>query len=150
MSLNYIRVLKNILKLDYGPLKTPVILLCCEWMKREDNRGNPTYIRDDAGFLVVNFRHKLPQMSDSFIFPSQATQVIFSKDQSRPGWKVVLRKEPRARRHVLDTADVLISTSNEAGALSAPTEVPAPPPEPCLVGAIELFVADHLLASANY
>jgi hypothetical protein len=79
MSLNYIRVLKNILKLDYGPLKTPVILLCCEWMKREDNRGNPTYIRDDAGFLVVNFRHKLPQMSDSFIFPSQATQVFFFK-----------------------------------------------------------------------
>jgi hypothetical protein len=89
-------------------------------------------------------------MFDPFIFPSQATQVFFSEDRSRPDWKVVLRKEPRARRHVLDTADVLISTSNEAGALSAPTEVPAPPPEPCLVGAIELFVADHLLASANY
>jgi hypothetical protein len=53
--LNYIGVLKDILKLDYGPLKTQVILLRCEWMKKEDNQGNPMYIRDDAGFLVVNF-----------------------------------------------------------------------------------------------
>jgi hypothetical protein len=150
MSLNYIGVLKDILKLDYGPLKTPVILLRCEWMKREDNQGNPTYIKDDAGFLVVNFRHKLPRMSDPFIFPNQATQVFFSEDRSRPGWKVVLRKEPRARGHILDTTDVFITTSNETRALSAPTEVPASPPDPCLVGAIELSVADHLLASANY
>lgn len=73
VSVNFVGVLKDILKLDYGLLRTPVILLRCEWLKRVDNRGNPTYVRDEAGFLVVNFRHKLPSMSDPFIFPSQAT-----------------------------------------------------------------------------
>ena len=80
VSLNYVGVLQNILKLDYGPLRTPVILFRCEWFKRDDNRGNPTYVRDDAGFMVVNTRHKLPKMSEPFIFPSQTTQVFFSND----------------------------------------------------------------------
>jgi len=95
VSLNYVGVLQDILKLDYGPLRTPVILFRCEWLKREDNRGNSTYVRDDAGFMVVNSRHKVPKMSDPFIFPSQATQVFFSNDFRKPGWKVVLRKEAR-------------------------------------------------------
>jgi hypothetical protein len=29
--------LKDILKLDYGPLHTHVNLMKCEWMKRADN-----------------------------------------------------------------------------------------------------------------
>ena len=77
ISLNYVGGLQDILKLDYGPLQTPVILFQCEWFKREDNRGNPTYMRDDVGFMVVNARHKLPKMSEPFIVPSQATQVFF-------------------------------------------------------------------------
>jgi hypothetical protein len=60
VSLNYVGVLKDILKLDYKPLHTPMIILCCKWMKMQDNRGNPTYTKDDVGFLIVNFRHKLP------------------------------------------------------------------------------------------
>jgi hypothetical protein len=117
VSVNYIGVLRNILKLDYGPMRTPVILLRCEWIKRSDNRENPTYVQDEAGFLVVNFRHKLPSMCDPFIFPSQATQVFFSDDPGKAGWKVVLRKEPRARQEVADTSDVFISTSVETSAL---------------------------------
>jgi hypothetical protein len=48
----------------------PVIILQCEWMKRQDNQGNPTNTKDDAGFLIVNFHHKLPQMEEPFIFSS--------------------------------------------------------------------------------
>ena len=70
VSVNYVKVLKDIFKLDYGPLHTPVILLRCEWIKRQDNYGNPTYLRDDSGFLLVNSRHKLPRMAEPFIFPS--------------------------------------------------------------------------------
>jgi hypothetical protein len=55
VSVNYVGVLKDILKLDYRLLRNPVILLRCEWIKRVDNRGNPTYIRDEVGFLLVNF-----------------------------------------------------------------------------------------------
>jgi len=59
MSIHYVRALKDILKLDYGSLSNPMILMRCEWMKKIDNQGNPTYIRDEAGFLVVNFCHKM-------------------------------------------------------------------------------------------
>jgi len=105
MSIPYVGVLQDILLLDYGPLQTPVILLRCEWVKPFDNQRNPTHSRDDDGFLVVNFRHKLPRLAEPFIFPSQATQVFFSDVVDRPKWKVVLRKEARAKREVVDTAD---------------------------------------------
>lgn len=71
---NYIGVIKNILKLDYGPMQTHVIIFKCEWMKSKDNQGNPTYVRDDVGFLIVYFLHKLPLMFEPFInFPIQTT-----------------------------------------------------------------------------
>jgi hypothetical protein len=73
VSINYVRILKEILKLDYGPLHTPVILMNCKWLKRVDNRGNSTYTQDEVGFLIVNSRHKLPRMAKPFIFPSHAT-----------------------------------------------------------------------------
>ena len=75
VSVNYVGVLKDILKLDYGPLHTLVIILRIEWMNRQDNQGNPTYTKDDARFLIVNFRHKFPQMEESFIF-NYCLQVI--------------------------------------------------------------------------
>jgi hypothetical protein len=150
ISINYFGVLKDILKLDYRPLRTHVNLMKCEWMKRADNRGNNTYAQDEAGFLLVNFRHKLPGMADPFIFPTQATQVFFSDDQKKPGWKVVLRKEACSKREVLNTADVFIPTTSEASGLTVPTEVPAHPTTQSLVGAIELSAKDNLLAPATY
>ena len=56
VSINYVGIVKDILKLDYGPLQTLVILLCYKWVHDHDNRGNTNYIRDEAGFLFVNFR----------------------------------------------------------------------------------------------
>jgi hypothetical protein len=70
VSINYVGILKDIMKLDYGPLHTLVILMNCEWLKRVDNQGNSTYTRDEVGFLVVNSRHKLPRMAEPFIFPN--------------------------------------------------------------------------------
>ena len=81
---NYVGVPKDVLELDYGALSTKIILLRCEWVKRQDSRGNPTYTKDESGFLVVNFRYKLPRLVESFIFPSQATQVFFSDVPERP------------------------------------------------------------------
>jgi hypothetical protein len=150
LSVNYVGVLKDILKLDYSPVRTPIILFRCEWIKREDSRGNATYIRDDAGFLVVNFRHKLARTCDPFIFPNQTTQVFFSNDVRKPGWKVVLRKEARSRREVLDTSDIFITTTIESTGLVAPETVPSLPQTASLVGAIELSTEENLLATAQY
>jgi hypothetical protein len=150
VSINYVGVLKDILKLDYGPLHTHVNLMKCEWMKRADNRGNNTSARDEASFLLINFRHKLPRMANPFIFPTQATQVFFFDDQKKPGWKVVLRKEARSKGEVVNTADVFITTTSEASSLTVPTEVPAHLTTQSLVGAIELLAEDNLLAIATY
>jgi hypothetical protein len=127
VSVHYVGVLKDILKLNYRLMRTPIMLFRCEWMKRQDNRGNPTYVWDKEGFLVVNFRHKLPKTSDPFIFPSQATQVFFSDEVRKPGWKVVLKKEERSRREAIDTSDVFVTTMVESAGLIAPETGPNPP-----------------------
>jgi hypothetical protein len=150
VTLNYVGMLKDILVLDYGPIQVPIVLLRCEWIKRHDSRGNATYIRDEAGFLVVNFRHRLQRMSEPFIFPSQATQVFFSEARDKAGWKTVLRKDVRARREVVDTTDVFIATTSESPGLSAPAHVPTLPERPSLIGAIELSTEDDILASRPY
>jgi hypothetical protein len=74
---NYVGVLKDIPKFNYGPIHTLIIICRCEWMIQEDNRGNPTYVRDDVGFHMVNFQHKLPFMAKPFIFPFQVASVFF-------------------------------------------------------------------------
>jgi hypothetical protein len=52
---NYVGVLKDILKFDYAPMQSPNIIFQCEWMKRKDNRGNLTYVRGDDGFFTLSF-----------------------------------------------------------------------------------------------
>ena len=146
----YVGLLQNVLLLDYGPLPTPIILLQCEWMKSHDNFGNATYIRDESGFLVVNFRPKLPRLADPFIFPSQATQMFFSDVVEKPGWKVVLRKEARAKCEVLESADPFISTTVESTGLSNSEQLPLSTRTVNLVGAIELSAEDNLLAHEAY
>jgi len=138
VSVSYIGFLKDILKVDYGSLQAPVVLLHFEWVKRQDNRGNAMNTRDDAGFLVVNFKHKLPHMSEPFIFSSQVTQVFFSDIVKRPGWKVMLRKEARLRREVVQNPDAFIKTTVECSGLTAPTTMPAMLDNVFLIGVIKI------------
>jgi hypothetical protein len=77
-------------------------------------------------------------MCEPFIFPAQATQVFFSDDPGKAGWKVVL------------TSDVFITTTVETTALTAPRHVPLLPTVPTLNGAMTLSIEEHLLASANF
>jgi hypothetical protein len=94
------------LKLDYGCLHIQVVIFRCEWIKQEDNRGNPTYEQYDVSFFTVNFRHKLSSSSELFIFPFQTTQVFFSDDIQKPSWKVVLWKEAHSRREMANIENV--------------------------------------------
>ena len=73
MSVYYIGVLKDILKLDYGPLGIATILICCEWIKRVTTTTILHIFKDNVGFWVVNFQHNLLMMFEPFIFPNQAT-----------------------------------------------------------------------------
>ncbi len=51
----------------------------------------------------------MPFMAKPFIFPFQVTQVFFSDDLKKPGWKVVLRKEVHFRREVVNIEDVFLT-----------------------------------------
>jgi hypothetical protein len=50
---------------------------------------------------------------EPFIFPSQVTQVFFSNDLKKSGWKVVLWKEVQSRREVAELENVFITTIME-------------------------------------
>jgi hypothetical protein len=89
-------------------------------------------------------------MEEPSIFSSQATQVFFSDVEGRPGWKVVLQKEARSRREVVDTSNVFITTTVEASGLIAPEDLSTPPLIVSLDGAIELSTKEHLLATAKF
>jgi hypothetical protein len=60
LSVDFVEVLKDIFKLNYVCLDAHLVIFKCEWIEQEDNKKNPTYVRDDANFLIVNFCHKLP------------------------------------------------------------------------------------------
>jgi hypothetical protein len=150
VSINYVGILKDILKLNYSPLHTPVILINCEWLKRIDNQGNSTYTRDEAGFLVVNSRHKLPRMAEPFIFLSQATQVFFSDVHNKVGWKVVFYKEARTKHKMADKTDVFITTTSEASGLTVGDAIRPRPALVSLEGPIKLSGEEKLLINANY
>jgi hypothetical protein len=119
-------------------------------MKRKDNQGNPTYVRDDVGFLIVTFQHRLPMTSKPFIIPNQVTQVLFSNHLKKLGWKVVLQKEAHSRREVADLEEVFITTIVELGGLNVQMGLPPLPSTPSLIGAIKLFEKDNLLACAQF
>jgi hypothetical protein len=89
-------------------------------------------------------------MSNPFIFAAQATQVFYSDDPHKLGWKVVLRKEAQAKREVAENADAFITTSVETRGLTAPAQIPPLPTTPSLVGAIQLSPGDQVLAMAAY
>ena len=135
--------------LNYGDLKTSITLFSCQWKKRHDNHGNNTYIRDGDGSLVVNFKHNTSKTVDPFVFPSQCMQVFFAVDDLHPPgseWKVVLRKEARARRMVEDNDDIFITTNVASTREVSSAELQNHPDEPNLIGAIILNDTENALA----
>ena len=62
----------------------------------------------------------------------------------------MLQKEARARREVVDTMDVFISTRVESMGLRAPNTFPDATQVVNLVGAIELTDEENLLAHGGY
>ena len=112
--------------------------------------GNPTYVRDEVGLMVFNFRHKIPKMSNPFIFPSQATQVFWSKEVARLGWRVVLAKEAWEKRHKQCTTDVFITRGTQVDGMDNADRLHPSPTIVSLMGAIELSNFENLLALARF
>jgi hypothetical protein len=126
------------------------LVSCSSSPPRLNNEVHDLMNEQEVGGGVVNVQHNLPMMSDPFIFAAQATQVFYSDVSNKPGWKVVLRKEARAKREVAENADAFITTSVETACLTAPAQIPPPPNTASLVGAIQLSPQEQLLAMAAY
>jgi hypothetical protein len=93
-TVKYVSVIKDILKLNYGPISTPIIFIQCAWVRnRNDVRGNPTYKRNQAGFLVCNFRYMMAKDEEPFVFPTQVQRMLFMDEEQDPSWRVVVQKE---------------------------------------------------------
>ncbi len=57
-SIQYVGVLKDIILLNYRLVFQPVVFFKCDWVTLGFDRwGNPTYKRDENGFLLANFRN---------------------------------------------------------------------------------------------
>jgi hypothetical protein len=95
-NVEYVGWVEEIIGVDYG--KFELLLLYCKWVQATWNGPRATMKRDEYGFTLVRFEHTIPYSSDSFAFPLHAQQVFFVDDVAHPGWKVVIRKEPRSAR----------------------------------------------------
>ena len=94
----YVGSLEEILELNYGTLKQ--VVLIGTWVRANYRGSAATVKKDEWGLTIANFSRTLPFGRDSFAFPSQVEQVFFSNCLESPGWKVVVRTEPRGRRVV--------------------------------------------------
>lgn len=148
-QIHYVGVLKHIRVMDYGKMTKRVALMECDWVRHGvDDNGEPTYKRDESGFLLANFSCMVDHARDSFVLPSQVQQVFYADANDSGPWRVVLHSEPRTRRSQVSDYDEFINTrvcapSLEAEALMNPTSN-----VPNMVGAITLCDRDVELAIA--
>ena len=98
LQLGYVGELVDIWKLDYGAMSMPVILMKGEWVRSTHTGYRPGLRVDEHGFMLADFRSKVPEWEDPFVFPSQVEQAFFMDVEEEPGVRVVLHKEPSSRR----------------------------------------------------
>ncbi|KAF6167368.1 hypothetical protein GIB67_020674 [Kingdonia uniflora] len=90
-EVTYYGIVKSILELDYKTFKKTVF--CCDWVCIEEKSG--CLVDSETNLIYVNLG-KLQKNSkeddEPFILTTQASQVFYCKDQSRPNekWHVVL------------------------------------------------------------
>jgi len=79
-SIQYVGVLKDIILLNYGPVFQPMVFFKCDWVTPGfDKWGNPTYKRDEDGFLLANFGTLKVEVTEPFVFPSQVQQSVLCR-----------------------------------------------------------------------
>lgn len=118
-SMNYVGVLKNIFKLYYGPMRTPMILFMCEWIKWRDNWGNPILCTKWCRILHSKILPQVAIIIEALHFSFSNYTSVFFCDIKKRSWKIFLWKEAWSRREVADTEYVFITTTMETSGLSA-------------------------------
>lgn len=89
-------ILKNILRISFSGWN--MIIMKIEWLKHEDE-GRSSLKKESMGFWTCKFTAREDRCRiNSFLYPVNANQVFFIEDVLSPGWKIILRHEPRGRR----------------------------------------------------
>jgi len=144
-------VLKDIILLDYGPVSQPVVFFKCDWVTHGSNRwGNPTYKRDEDGFVLANFCHLNANIDEPYVFLVQVQQVFYAYEPSTPWWKMVLHKEPRSKLVVVENSEKINIHVDNVIDTEAPIQILEASSDTTLVGAIELTGADAILAVEGF
>ncbi len=126
----------------------PVLLFKCDWVTRGFDRwGNPTYRRDDDGFLLANFCNLKAEVTEPFVFPSQVQQVFYANEPSTPWWKVVLHKEARYKCIVAKNSEEISTPIDDVIGTKVPFIIPEVLSNTALIGAIELIGTEAILAT---
>ena len=105
----YYGIIKQILELDYYDFKH--VVFYCDWVRTEDAHG--CRVDPETNLIYVNLRRlkrKTKEDDEPFILASQATQVFYCKDHSRPAdeWHVVLDVPKRLTEDVDSFEDPLV------------------------------------------
>jgi hypothetical protein len=113
----YVGVLTEILKLDYGPLPSPIVLFKGRWLDSKTQPAARASIRyDESGLLQADFSQELPASKDmNYVLAAQVQQVFFYPNKRGTRWRTILHKEPRSLRVFADveTAEYTVSIDNQ-------------------------------------
>jgi hypothetical protein len=149
-SIQYVVVLKDIILLNYGPVSQPMVLFKCDWVTpRFDRWGNPTYRREEDGFLLANFRNLKAKVTKPFVFPSQVQQVFYVDEPSTPWWKVVFHKKARSKHIVVENSEEISIPINNVIGTEVPFIIPKVLSNTTFVGAIELIGIEAILVAVG-
>ena len=105
----YYGIVKQILELDYHDFK--VVVFNCDWVRIENT--NSIRVDPETNLRYVNLERLMRTTKESdepFILASQASQVFYCKDQSRPTdeWHVVLDAPKRLNQDMDSYEDPLV------------------------------------------
>jgi hypothetical protein len=75
-KLKYVGWVEEILQLNYGILKSVVLL--CNWVKVNYSRNSVTMKKNEYDWKLVNFAPLIPSLDQFFISPLHEEQVFFS------------------------------------------------------------------------
>ena len=89
-------ILKNIILVTYLGLNC--VVMEGSWIKSRD-QGRRVIKKDPYGFWMVQYSCREVRAKDNpYVYPASVSQVFFIDDSCDPGWKVVLRHDPRSKR----------------------------------------------------
>ncbi len=112
-----------------------------------ETRGNSTYQRDEAGFLLANFCYIMVDHEEPFILPSQTQDVFFVDDDQNPQWKIMMHKEVRSICYAMDSVIKSNNIDDDVTWLNIALLTPPTHEGACLVGAKELSTKESIVAN---